>query len=234
MVGRAAARVKTSGNSDRRLWASPYYLSKNLEHKSEALEAARGVLNGAPKSFVARLDRITVLRRWDADNALEAARLTLVHRASFNDTDEVIRIYLNELARCALQCEQPSLALGAAALGLGGRFRYPLDYSQASYMLKSFYDAGLSLRRQNAREASNIPELTLALSRHLLTPSELSVVAGNYPAVVVPAEIAGRTSSQLATTLQSQLGKFARHAAEDLDLFEYLPGPIDFTWVSRT
>lgn len=230
LVGRAAARVRNLGSVPREAWVHPYQLSKKLQYENEALKAADGVLHGVPKSLAARLDRINVLRRTRPEAALEAATTTLLHRASFNDVDECIRIYLNELSRCALQCSQPSLALGAAAIGFGGTFKYPLDLVQSSYFLKTFHDAAVLLRGQSVTEAADIAEYALALSGKILTQTQLKLIQGTHPKAQL-SHLGSKSSAQLLSGLQTRLLKFAQQAAGNLQLQDYFRNSLDFSWV---
>ncbi|WP_162243440.1 P-loop NTPase [Williamsia sp. Leaf354] len=228
LIGRAGARIRAKGEVNRNLWTSAYQISKSLADPDEALAAADGVLRGAPKSFQARLDRITVLRGKKPQYALDQAKVTLRNRSEFDDVDECIRIFLNEVARCAIQVGEPESALGAAAIGLGGRFRYELGTSPTGYFFKSFLDASMMLRRQNGPRSSNIPELSWGAARSFCSSTEQRQVAGTHAVSELQIE---QSSSSILASLQRELLPFARSAAVDLSVQQHFAGSLNFSWL---
>lgn len=232
-VGRAAGRLRAQNTISRSLWASAYSISKNLHHEPEALAAATGAIQGSPHSFQASLDLLSVLRKYSPEKAKVVAEDLLLRRSEYDEVDECIRIFLNEYSRSALKCNQPEVALGAAALGFGGNFMYTLDSSQASYFLKTFYDASLMLRVQNPERAGDIPELTWSIANRVCNQSQVRLIAGGRRVEFISDGISG-TLLRGVSSLQSRLVPLAESAASNLGIEEYFTGNLDFTWLRPT
>lgn len=232
LTGRAAARLKVSSVVERSLWNEPYNLSKKLGHQNEAIAAAEGVLHGAPHSFSARLDRIRVLRKFDSNKALYDAKSTLLHRTQFSDYHESIRIFLNELARCAIECNEPELSLGAAAIGIGGIFEFPLDRSQCSYFYKSFIDAGLQLREQNYERSGKIPEIAASLAVDLCSVEDQHRISSRLRLLDLASSKMTYSISQRTNMLQEELNAFATHSSGQLNLSEHFHNSLNLSWIA--
>ncbi|RDB45488.1 SIR2 family protein [Tsukamurella tyrosinosolvens] len=233
-LGRAAGRLRV-GNStaNRPSWFAVAEVSKGIHIVREAVAICVGVRDSAPNLLAPNIDYMKALRMQGDDRAMEIGVAVCQNMSRFEDVEENIRVFLNEMARCALRSHVPSSALGLAAIGAGGRFKFVLDPTQKEYLLKTWIDAGERVGDQTGDRLSTIVGAAARLALVVVQPKSI----GNFGGRKALEDRAGHWSTvspdKCSEELSKALNGFARAAARDFGLERFYLGALDLSVLTK-
>ena len=219
MIGQAGGQLRAEGALLRDDWADAYFLGKELPDQNAAAAACVGAIRGAHEYMEPRITYLSVVRRFDPEQAREYGHAILPILSEARDRMGSARVFFNELGQVALSENAYQRAAGLAALAIHDGSGRSITQEMLGYALGTLSSSYRYLVSQNYAKHEATAQLIRVTSRRALGESFFKRhVEGKLHRVGDSHELARLPLPMLAERLAQQLDVYAKAAIVELDL----------------
>ena len=215
LVAMAGARLRDQGSIPDSDYRSAYLISKELREPTEALEAAKGAVLGAPQLLEPRVTLLSHWRKVDLNASFEYAKKLAPSIDSFRDYGAAARAYLNEYAQIAGALGETQFGIGLCGLALSDGTGFVIDKKRAQYLLVSITRLAKQMIGQNQKLGRSILDPSIILLDRIGGVETREQFVGRY---IVGESVESTSSAILCDSLRRALAPLVEAALPETGL----------------